>query len=45
MPILTLALAMLVFAATGAVGGSGFLAVYIAGLYAGQQRAAQRREP
>ena len=34
LPIFTLALAMLVFAATGAVDGSGFLAVYIAGLYA-----------
>ncbi|MEF2550415.1 potassium/proton antiporter [Aurantimonas sp. A2-1-M11] len=34
LPIFTLALAMLVFAVTGAVGGSGFLAVYIAGLYA-----------
>ncbi|MCB8837403.1 potassium/proton antiporter [Aurantimonas sp. VKM B-3413] len=35
MPIMTLGLALLVFALTGAVGGSGFLAVYVAGLYAG----------
>ena len=35
LPIFTLALALLVFALTGAVGGSGFLAVYVAGLYAG----------
>ena len=30
-----LALSLLVFAAAGAVGGSGFLAVYLAGLVAG----------
>ena len=35
LPIFTVALALLVFALTGAVGGSGFLAVYVAGLYAG----------
>ena len=35
LPIFVIALAMLVFAVTGAVDGSGFLAVYVAGLYAG----------
>lgn len=41
-PIFVLALSLLVFSATGVVGGSGFLAVYVAGLYAGnrQMRAA-----
>ena len=34
-PILVLTLSLLVFAAGGAVGGSGFLAVYLAGLVAG----------
>ncbi len=34
-PVFVLALAMLIFAATGAVHGSGFLAVYIAGIIAG----------
>jgi cell volume regulation protein A len=34
-PIFVLALSLLVFSLTGAVGGSGFLAVYVAGLYAG----------
>jgi cell volume regulation protein A len=34
-PIFALALSLLVFSLTGAVGGSGFLAVYVAGLYAG----------
>lgn len=38
MPIFVLALALLVFAAAGAVGGSGFLAVYVAGLVAGNLR-------
>ncbi|CAN7460804.1 MAG: potassium/proton antiporter [Rhizobium sp.] len=37
-PIFVLALALLVFSATGAVGGSGFLAVYVAGIYAGNRR-------
>jgi cell volume regulation protein A len=37
-PIFVLALAMLVFSFTGAVGGSGFLAVYVAGIYAGSRR-------
>jgi cell volume regulation protein A len=36
-PIFVLALSLLVFSATGAVGGSGFLAVYVAGLYAGNR--------
>ncbi|MEX6507292.1 potassium/proton antiporter [Jiella sp. M17.18] len=35
LPIVTLGLALLVFALTGTVGGSGFLAVYVAGLFAG----------
>ncbi|MEW9805793.1 potassium/proton antiporter [Mesorhizobium sp. ZMM04-5] len=35
MPIFVLALSLLVFAAGGAIGGSGFLAVYLAGLVAG----------
>jgi cell volume regulation protein A len=34
-PIFVLALSLLVFAGTGAIHGSGFLAVYVAGLYAG----------
>ncbi|HET7411068.1 MAG TPA: potassium/proton antiporter, partial [Pararhizobium sp.] len=38
MPIFVVALALLVFSVTGALGGSGFLAVYIAGLYAGNRR-------
>lgn len=37
-PIFVLALAMLVFSFTGAVGGSGFLAVYVAGIYAGNRK-------
>lgn len=37
-PILVLALALLVFSVTGALHGSGFLAVYVAGLYAGNQK-------
>ena len=36
-PIFVLALALLVFAATAAIGGSGFLAVYVAGIYAGNK--------
>lgn len=39
-PLAALSLAMVVFAATGAIGGSGFLAVYIAGLIAGNARIA-----
>jgi cell volume regulation protein A len=36
-PILVLALALLVFSITGALHGSGFLAVYVAGLVAGNR--------
>jgi cell volume regulation protein A len=35
LPIFVLTLSLLVFAAAGAIGGSGFLAVYLAGLIAG----------
>lgn len=35
LPIFVLALAMLIFAAAGLLHGSGFLAVYVAGLYIG----------
>ena len=35
LPIFVLTLSLLVFAAGGAIGGSGFLAVYLAGLVAG----------
>jgi len=35
LPILVIALSLMVFAAAGSVGGSGFLAVYLAGLVAG----------
>lgn len=38
MPIAALSLAMMIFAATAALDGSGFLAVYIAGLVAGNAR-------
>lgn len=34
-PLATLAIALLAFAVTGMVGGSGFLAVYVAGLWLG----------
>ncbi|MBX4959515.1 potassium/proton antiporter [Rhizobium lentis] len=37
-PIFVLALALLVFSFTGVVGGSGFLAVYVAGIYAGNRK-------
>ncbi len=37
-PIFVLALALLVFSFTGALDGSGFLAVYIAGIYAGNRK-------
>ncbi|MBB4231182.1 potassium/proton antiporter [Rhizobium mongolense] len=37
-PIFVLGLAMLVFSFAGAVGGSGFLAVYVAGIYAGNRK-------
>ena len=39
-PLAAMCLAMVVFSATGAIGGSGFLAVYIAGLIAGNARIA-----
>ncbi len=38
LPILALALALMLFSAVGLLGGSGFLAVYIAGLVAGNAR-------
>ncbi|MBI5162738.1 MAG: potassium/proton antiporter [Magnetospirillum sp.] len=38
LPIAALSLALMVYAATTLVGGSGFLAVYIAGLVAGNSR-------
>lgn len=38
LPIAALTLALMVFAATSLVGGSGFLAVYVAGLVAGNSR-------
>ncbi|MBL0371683.1 potassium/proton antiporter [Rhizobium sp. KVB221] len=41
-PILVLALALLVFAITGTVHGSGFLAVYVAGLVAGNRELQQK---
>lgn len=37
-PIFVLGLAFLVFSFTGTVGGSGFLAVYVAGIYAGSRK-------
>ncbi len=37
-PIFLLALALMIFAFTGTVGGSGFLAVYVAGIYAGSRK-------
>ncbi len=37
-PIFVLALALLLFAFPGVLGGSGFLAVYVAGLFAGNKR-------
>ncbi len=37
-PIFVLALVLLVFAFTGMVGGSGFLAVYVAGIYASNRK-------
>ena len=40
LPILVLALALVLFAAVSLLGGSGFLAVYVAGLVAGNSRLA-----
>ncbi|MBN9037806.1 MAG: potassium/proton antiporter [Rhizobiales bacterium] len=37
-PIFVLALSLLVFSVTGAIGGSGFLAVFVAGIYAGNRQ-------
>jgi potassium/hydrogen antiporter len=37
-PLLASALALLVFAATGSIGGSGFLAIYVAGLVMGNRQ-------
>jgi len=37
-PIFVLALSLLVFSLTGALGGSGFLAVFVAGIYAGNRQ-------
>ena len=37
-PIFVLAFALLIFAVTGMLGGSGFLAVYLAGIIAGNSR-------
>jgi potassium/hydrogen antiporter len=37
-PIFVLALSLLVFAGAGAIGGSGFLAVYLAGIVAGNSK-------
>ena len=37
-PIFVLGLAFLVFSFTGTLGGSGFLAVYVAGIYAGSRK-------
>ncbi|MBW6421556.1 potassium/proton antiporter [Rhizobium sp. XQZ8] len=37
-PIFVLTLALLVFAFTGAIGGSGFLAVYVAGMVSGNRK-------
>ncbi|BCH21476.1 potassium/proton antiporter [Mesorhizobium sp. L-8-3] len=38
LPIFVLTLSLLVFAGAGAIGGSGFLAVYVAGLVAGNSQ-------
>lgn len=38
LPIFVLALSLMVFSAAGALGGSGFLAVYIAGIVAGNSK-------
>jgi len=37
-PIFMLALALMIFSFTGMIGGSGFLAVYVAGIYAGSRK-------
>lgn len=40
LPIVVLSLSLIVFSYTGAVGGSGFLAVYVAGIFAGNKKVA-----
>lgn len=42
-PVLTIAIALLVFGSTAVIGGSGFLAVYIAGILIGNARFVHRR--
>lgn len=42
-PVLTMAIVLLMYASTNAVGGSGFLAVYIAGLIMGNSTVVQKR--
>lgn len=42
-PLATMAIALLAFAVAGALGGSGFLAVYLAGLWLGNARLPHRR--
>jgi cell volume regulation protein A len=42
-PVFTLAFACLIYGATAAVGGSGFLAVYVAGLVAGHAEFVHKR--
>ena len=37
-PILVLTMTLFIFSVTGAAGGSGFMAVYVAGLFAGNRR-------
>ncbi|MGL3607126.1 potassium/proton antiporter [Rhizobium sp. G187] len=37
-PIFMLALSLMIFSFTGLIGGSGFLAVYVAGIYAGSRK-------
>ncbi len=37
-PIFMLAIALMIFSFTGLIGGSGFLAVYVAGIYAGSRK-------
>ena len=41
-PIVVLAASLAVFGGTGAIGGSGFLAAYVAGLHAGNQQIAAK---
>ncbi len=41
-PVLVLAASLVLFGSVGMLGGSGFLAVYVAGLYAGNRRIAAK---